>query len=562
MTGPSLTTADGGPGVPWTGQALLWALAVPAVEIGIVALACWIVYAALARLARLIPGMGEARARRVVTRLRRGTLAVWGVLSAVALAYNGWLMWSGVAPREHTLQAARSVGPGLLWALGVALTRIAAAAVAVVLVTRTARALLRLAEDAINRWDQVRDNDQSLERFFAGLSRALTWTSWLLWLVLAGHLLGLPGVVLRWMWVAVRIYVIVAAGVALVRSTGAIVDTLDGLSHSAASRRNWLRYYDHLRPLVPTFRAGLEYAVWIGLAALVLAQVDGLRGLSGWGPRLIEAIGIFLVGRVVIELGHLEIGHRLLPRDGLSDAERRRRGTMVPLVRSVFTYVAYFAVAVLILSSIGFNPVPFLAGAGILGLVVGFGAQSLINDVVSGFFILFENVYLVGDIIETGAARGVVEAIEFRTTKVRDDDGRLHVIRNADVGRVINYSSEHSLAVVTFEVAYDADMAAVFGTMREAGEAVRGQCPDDAIDNLEIGGITRFGEKSLTVRATMRVRPGRHDAIAAALRLAIKQGFDRSAGETPRKGLLPLTSGPLQGPAATGFTTPEGPGGS
>ena len=278
------------------------------------------------------------------------------------------------------------------------------------------------AEAAINRWDHIRDNDQSLERFFAGLSRALTWTSWLLWLVLAGHLLALPEVVLRWMWIAVRVQVIVAAGVSLVRSTGAIVDTLDGLSHSVASRRDWLRYYDHLRPLVPTFRASLEYVVWIGIAALVLVQVDGLRGLSAWGPRFIEAIGIFFVGRVVIELGHLEIGHRLLPRAGLSDAERRRRGTMVPLVRSIFTYATYFAVVVLVLATIGFNPMPFLAGAGILGLVVGFGSQSLISDVVSGFFILFENVYLVGDTIETGSARGVVEAIEFRTTKVRDDE--------------------------------------------------------------------------------------------------------------------------------------------
>ena len=82
-------------------------------------------------------------------------------------------------------------------------------------------------------------------------------------------------------------------------------------------------------------------------------------------------------------------------------------------MRSALGYVVYFGTAVLILGALGFNPMPFLAGAGILGLVIGFGAQSLINDVVSGFFILFEHIYMVGDIVEVGSARGVVEAIEF-----------------------------------------------------------------------------------------------------------------------------------------------------
>ena len=131
-------------------------------------------------------------------------------------------------------------------------------------------------------------------------------------------------------------------------------------------------------------------------------------------------------GQVSVELGRLEILHRLLPQEGIDETSRRRRATMAPLVRSTFTYAVAFATVVLILATLGFNPVPFLAGAGILGLVVGFGAQSLINDVVSGFFILFENTYLVGDVVEAAGAKGVVEAIEFRTTKIRDAEGRLY----------------------------------------------------------------------------------------------------------------------------------------
>jgi small conductance mechanosensitive channel len=526
------------------------------IELGAITLACVVCYVLATRLAHVVPGLRSTDRPPIVRGVRRSVLAAWVALALLVLAYNGWLVWRGIPPREHTLEVLRSLGPDTFLALGIAVAKLAVAAIAVVLLARGARQLLQRAEDAINRWDKVKDNDQSLGRFFAGLGGALEWTAWLLWLVLASQLLGLPGPVTHWLWVAVRVSVIVAAGLALVRSMGVIVETLDGVSHRFASDRDWLRYYDHLRPLVPTFRAGLEYVVWIAMAALVLAQFETLRDFSAWGPRLIEAIGIFLVGRAVIELGHLEIGHRLLPKAGLTDAERLRRSTVVPLLRSVFTYGTYFAVAVLILAAIGFNPMPFLAGAGILGLVIGFGAQSLINDVVSGFFILFENVYLVGDTIETGNARGIVQAIEFRTTKIRDDDGRLHIIRNADVGRVINHSREYSLAIVTLDVGYDAEMNAVFRTMREAGAQAREAHPADVLADLEIGGITRFGEKSLTVRATMRVRPGRSEAIAAALRLAIKEGFDRAAGDAPRKSLLPASAGP-GGPTA--FSTAAAP---
>ena len=528
---------------------------VPLIEFGTSTLACAAIYLLCSWIIRVIPGLKSDDRTALRRRVRRGALVLWTALALLVVACNGWLLWRGISPREYSLQVLRSLDPAMIPAFGMAMAKLAMAALGVIFLTRAVRFLLRRAEHAINRWDKIKDNDRSLERFFSSLGDALKWAGWLLWLVFACELLGLPGAATQWLWVIARVYVIVAAGLALVRATDVVVDTAEGFSHRFALERDWLRYYENLRPLVPTFRAGLEYVIWVSMAALALDQIEMLRNLSAWGPRLVEAIGIFLAGRVIIELGHLEIGHRLLPRAGISDAERRRRGTMVPLLRSVFTYATYFAMAVLILAAIGFNPMPFLAGAGILGLVVGFGAQSLINDVVSGFFILFENVYLVGDTIETGAARGVVESIEFRITKIRDDDGRLHIIRNGDVGRVINHSREYSLAIVVLDVAYDADMATVFRTMREAGEKVRDANRSDVLADLEIGGITRFGERSLSVRATMRVPPGRADGISAALRLAIKEGFDRVAQDAPRRSLVP---GPPGSAGQSGFSVPGG----
>ena len=265
--------------------------------------------------------------------------------------------------------------------------------------------------------------------------------------------------------------------------------------------------------------------------------MSSMRYLAAWGPRVIQGIVIFFAGRVIIELGRLELVHRLLPREGLEETERRRRATMIPLVRSVFTYVVYFATAVLVLGVLGFNPMPFLAGAGLAGLVIGFGAQSLINDVVSGFFILFENIYLVGDIIEVGQARGAVEAIEFRTTTIRDADGRVHVIRNGDMKPVINYSKDYGMAIVAVEVPYDADLPRVFAALRQASERLRRESRD-VLNDTQIDGITAFGASSMTLRTSTRVRPGRHESTAAALRMLINETFDRQAEGAPRTTLI------------------------
>jgi moderate conductance mechanosensitive channel len=263
-----------------------------------------------------------------------------------------------------------------------------------------------------------------------------------------------------------------------------------------------------------------------------------VQSVAEWGPRLIESIGLFFLGRVLIELGRLEIDRRLLPNMGIDEMARRRRETMAPIVRSAFTYAVYFGTAVMILATLGFNPMPFLAGAGILGIVIGFGAQALIHDLVSGFFILFENTYLIGDAVEAAGAKGVVEAIEFRTTKIRDAEGRLHVVRNGEVKQVVNYSKGYTAAVVSVDVPYEVDLPQVFTILREAGERVRRE-NQDVIGEIQIEGISAFGPATLSLRTSTRVKAGRHEATSAALRLAIKEAFDRWSAVFPRKTLVP-----------------------
>jgi moderate conductance mechanosensitive channel len=523
-------------------QALLRALVVVALELGTSALVFGATYVAMIRIlqrAAVRAWFSADQGRRPAARARNILLVTFVMLAAGIVGYNAWLVAGGIDVPRHTAEILRLLTVEVWRALGVALGKVGLAALGLLVATRVLRRVLGGLHSGMTRHHRLSDKGKRLEKLFAWLDRATVITGWMLIAVLASWLLGMPQAVTDNLLLIVRLYLVFAVGIVLIRAAAIVVDVLDEWGQHYVQARGWVGHYDHLRRLVPTLRACLEYALWITVAALVLVQLGPGRNLAIWGPRLVQAIGIFFVGRVIIEIGHLEIGHRLLPSEGLDEMEHRRRATMVPLVRSIFTYAVYFATAALMLSSLGFNPMPFLAGAGILGLVVGFGAQSLINDVVSGFFILFENVYLVGDLIEAAGARGVVEAIEFRVTKIRDGDGRVHIIRNGDMKPVINYSKDYTMAVVPVEIAYDRDLRAVFATLREAGACVRAS-DADVLDETRIDGITQFGSSTMTVRTSTRVRPGRHEAIAAALRLAIKEGFDRQgAVDAPRTGLVP-----------------------
>jgi moderate conductance mechanosensitive channel len=523
-------------------QRILSGFVVVGVEIALVALVCAALYAVttavISRAATMRGGQPATWSARAKTRARTLLLASSFLLLAGLLLYNGWLIAHGVDVGTYTIALIRSVDAAAWWAIGVAVVKLAIAVGGLVIATRLLRRLLRSAERAINRWDHIKSNNQSVAALVTGLDHVIVNTAWMVLAVIACGWFAAPRSVSAALVVLIRVYLVIAIGILIVRCAAVIVDTLDGWAGRSAQGRGWVRYYDHLHSLLPTFRACLEYALWIAMGSLVLLQISPLRHFAPWGPRIIQAIGIFFLGRVLIELGILEIEHRMLPRDGLDDMARRRRATMVPLVRSTFTYGAYFGTAVLVLASLGFDPMPFLAGAGILGLVIGFGAQSLINDVVSGFFILFENAYLVGDTVEIAGAKGVVEAIEFRTTKVRDADGRLHIIRNGDTKPLINYSKDYTVAVVAMEVTFDADLREVFAALRLAGQRLLAD-HRDVLAETDVEGVTAFGKETMTIRTSTRVKPGRHEAVAAALRLLIKETFDRQARGVSRKGLIP-----------------------
>lgn len=507
----------------------------------VVALAVLLLARLLTRRLERLGGSVAGESGRLLQDLVRKVVVTVAVLAGLSVAgVVGWLAWNGTDPWQWGMMRLREVSVEVWIAIAVACGKLVVVGVVLLAVVRLVRRLLRGLTAKINQWDGLADNDRSLERFFAGLDRAVVVSAWLGFAAIACLVINLPGWCASGLASITRIYAIIAIGLLVLRATAVVVDTCEGLSRRYAEKRNWLKFYDHLRPLVPLLRRCLEFAIWIAIASLVFHELPPMAGFaSAYGPALIQAIGVFFVGRVVIEVGNLLIGSSLLGREDLSEIERRRRETIVPLARSLFRVACYFAIAILILNALYIETTPFLAGAGILGMVIGLGAQAMINDVVSGFFILFENVYLVGDVIEGGGAKGTVESIEFRTTRIRDADGRLHIIRNGDMKQVVNYSKEFIRAVVPFEVGYEADLQVVFRTINECGERFRAQ-DADVLDAVMIDGISDFSGSALTIRTSIKVRPGRNEAVASRWRLVLKEAFDAAAVPgVARKGLVP-----------------------
>ncbi len=162
------------------------------------------------------------------------------------------------------------------------------------------------------------------------------------------------------------------------------------------------------------------------------------------------------------------------------------------------------------LKTINIDPTPILAGAGIIGLAVGLGTQNLVNDLVSGFFILFDNYYLVGDEVEIDDIEGEVEAIDLRTTRIRHDDGQLCILRNGEINNVINYSKEYVYAVVEVGVAYDSNLDRVYQVIQAIGKQLKEKY-SEVLEPTHVDGLESFREYDLLIRTITKVKPGTHE---------------------------------------------------
>ena len=449
-----------------------------------------------------------------------------------AIAFNVYLL----IQKQDTLTYVReriATLPDDFWIIFcVAIAKVIGIVIAGKLLTRLFQGLLTNLKERAKKFKHIKANDKSIENFFVSLNRIQKNSIWLLVFIFLTMIVPFPVFVPDSLWVILKVYLIFSFGILVVKAADAIVDSLDAVSKAYAKPDNFLAFYDQLRQLIPLFRRCLEYVIYVCVATLVMMQIELVSQFSDYGQRIIKVIGIFFLSRVVVEVVNLLVDKSLLKSDTLSTAERQRRLTVVPLIKSLLQYLVYFVAFVLMLAALKINVAPILAGAGILGIVIGLGAQPLINDLVSGFFILFENLYLVDDYIEIGPARGMVEAIDIRTTRIRDPNGQLHILRNGQINEVINYSKTYIFAVVELGVAYDSNLDHVYKVLTQLGEKIH-ETNQDVIEPTQVKGLKNFGASELTIRTLTKVKPGRQRAVARQLRKMIKEAFDEEGIEIP-----------------------------
>ncbi len=242
------------------------------------------------------------------------------------------------------------------------------------------------------------------------------------------------------------------------------------------------------------------------------------------------------VGRLARRRRPAEQTHTQELRD-LAAATRRvqRAKTMGDLLKSVITGVLVAIFGTMILSQLGVNIAPIIASAGIIGIALGFGAQSLVKDFLSGVFMIFEDQYGVGDVIDVGEAIGTVEAVSLRVTRLRDLDGTVWYVPNGEILRVGNKSQNWSRAVVDVGVGYDEDLARA---KRVLGEVAHDLWEDEdyrsvIIEEPEVTGVEALAADAITLRVLVKTAPMEQWAVARELRQRIKARFDHEGIEIP-----------------------------
>ncbi len=250
------------------------------------------------------------------------------------------------------------------------------------------------------------------------------------------------------------------------------------------------------------------------------------------------------------------------PRD-LSTSTRRvqRAKTIGDLVKSIVTGVLVAVVGTMVLSEVGVDIAPIIASAGILGIALGFGAQSLVRDFLSGIFMIVEDQYGVGDVVDVGEATGTIEAVSLRVTRLRDLNGTVWYVPNGEILRVGNMSQNWSRAVVDVSVAYTADLVRVQEVLRDVAH---GLWQDEdfhglVVEEPEVTGVEMLAANAVNLRVLVKTLPNEQWAVARELRQRIKSRFDQEGIEVPyaQRVIWQRQDGP-EGPPPTAERQPDG----
>jgi small conductance mechanosensitive channel len=296
-----------------------------------------------------------------------------------------------------------------------------------------------------------------------------------------------------------------------------------------------------------------------GVIRIVIGILVVVLTLQGWGVNafgwlltdpfsrsLINAfISIILtiaVALTVWEFANAFINSRI---ERLSSAGRSRQAsrlrTLVPMLKASIGVTISLIAGLICLSKIGVNAAPLLAGAGVLGIAIGFGSQKLVQDIITGLFLLLEDAMQVGDVVSLASMTGTVERLSIRTIRLRGGDGSVNIIPFSAVTTVTNMTRDFSVAQISIEVSYEEDLPRVYAVLADIAHTMRGEPAWKTMirEDLKIQGLDQFGASGLVVIGQIRTGPGQHWAVRREFYGRVKARFEAEGIEIPYTYLPP-----------------------
>lgn len=251
------------------------------------------------------------------------------------------------------------------------------------------------------------------------------------------------------------------------------------------------------------------------------------------GEGVLKILAILIISSLLIRIGKVAINNffKMKTRGPIRVSERREM-TLMKLLENVLTYVVYFIAIMSILAAMTIDVKAMLAGAGIVGLAVGFGAQSLVKDIITGFFIIFEDQFSVGDYVRIGQFEGTVEEIGLRTTKIKSFTGEINILPNGSIIEVTNFSVYNSVSVLDIGIAYEGDIEYAEKVLQQYLETTTEKYPE-LVKTPELLGVQQFGASEVVLRIVAETVPMKHWYIGRQLRKDIKLLLDEHGIEIP-----------------------------
>ncbi|NER96737.1 MAG: mechanosensitive ion channel family protein [Symploca sp. SIO1B1] len=457
------------------------------------------------------------------------------LLCLVTIGVNGFIIYQGRSVQEFQLNLLQLIPPQFWSNLAISTLK----SVMIVLLVKLSLPRVNIFIDQLSiraqNYDDVDANDESVAEFFEYLKNNLNIIIWITAGILLIQFFPIPDIIQNYLYIPLKIYLAITMGFLVIKAISIGIDTLDHFSTQYSDARHPLRLYERFRDLILLLQKFLQYIIYVSIATLVFEEIEFISWLTTYTNIITEVIVVIFISQALIQGSYFFLEELVLKPKNLTEEQKKRRHTLIPLAKSLLKYLVYFCAAISILKLLSIDPGPILAGAGILGLALGLGAQALINDIVCGFFILFENYYLVGDYIEAGreeerTVEGIVEAIELRTTRIRHPSGQLQIISNGEIGSIVNYSKDYIYATVEISVSYQCNLEHLCKIIQQVGEQINAS-ESDVLEPTKVEGLENFGKEKLLLLTLTKVKPGKHLHVQRVLRKLLKLSFDQEGIE-------------------------------